>query len=299
MNRSRDRRERAALRARIAELEVAVEAVTPDEELATRTARAEELIHALSMEIAAARGKEASLNGRIEALEIRVDETAEPEPAPVDPKVYDAKLISFTPTVQMSSGASITTVNGRRQFMLPASSPRMPSPPNGPGGFRCEWHHQDHAEEGVTRAAAFELLIPADYDLGTNSGFNDRIIFQVHENDGSPVFSLHIDEQDRSVWFRHKKADGSFEYGVELAFTPGTPLPIAFAVRYSRDGTGFFEGWSGRTRIARWDGATLNPNGRAPYMKHGIYGQPTKVLFGDMRIAEGPDALAFLTNGNS
>lgn len=318
MNRSKDRRERAALRARIAELEAAIEASpAPNPEPDSRIESVLERIGTLelmalrndtALSAARARIEEVAgdarearlfageslviLDARLKVLEGDFEPQPEPEPAPT----LNAKLVTFDSITQMSSGASIVD----NVFTLPASAPRMPAPPNGPGGFRVERQLRDNVDmntrSGLVRAYSVDITLDEDWDQGDNGAFisagapeGDRIVVQVHEGDGSPVFSGHIDEVNQKFYIRHKKADQSFEYGSRESLFIGT-RNLTLVIRYSRGSDGYFIAYLAGKEIARWSGPTVNPGGGAPYFKYGVYGQPTKIKLDNLHIAEGPDA---------
>ena len=160
------------------------------------------------------------------------------------------------------------------------------------GGFRAEYHGNDHISgPGDERWHGISYYFPEDYNQGSNSSaFNDRIIFQFADQ-GSPMFSLHVNAAKQELFLRHKRPDGSFQYLGSWAFETGRWYDVAFHAKWTKDSSGLFELYLDGELAAEFHGRTLSVRD-ITYSKWGIYGQPTHVIFDEMRIASGPDKLA-------
>lgn len=161
---------------------------------------------------------------------------------------------------------------------------------SGPGGYRAEFHGGDHieSEDAFERWFGLAYYFAGDWDQGRNSTWDDRIIFQLHENNGSPVFSQHINSN--GLWWRRKSRSGESGKFQTLARAQRPPgwADIVFRMVIARDDRGRFEGWLNGERLFEDRGPTLI-EGRRPYTKWGVYGQPTKLLVGEVRRADGPE----------
>ena len=78
------------------------------------------------------------------------------------------------------------------------------------------------------------------------------------------MFSGHLDHWGR-FFFRHKKADGRFEYADAVLLPTDVKQNLTFIIRYSRLMDGVFVAYLAGKEIARWSGPTVNPNGGNPY----------------------------------
>ncbi len=161
-------------------------------------------------------------------------------------------------------------------------------------GYRAEWQSEFYAEQDVEYWYSASFYLPEDWDQGRNRTFDDRIIFQFHEGRGSPVFSLHIHEESERFFVRHKRADESFEYLWSRPFEVGRWYDFAFHVKWTRDDDGFFRIYLNQHLVREYQGRTL-AEGRTVYTKWGIYGQPTHVIYDEVRIIQGPAALRLAT----
>ncbi len=165
----------------------------------------------------------------------------------------------------------------------------------GGGGYRSEWHGNDHITgPGAERWHGISFYFPSDYDQGDNSTWDDRIIFQFAD-EGSPMFSLHLDADRQELWVRRKlperNAEGNrFETLARWPFETNRWYDVAFHAIWTKDDTGRFEVYVDGARRVAYTGRTLAVRS-VTYSKWGIYGQPTRLLFDDVRVAEGPDQL--------
>lgn len=160
------------------------------------------------------------------------------------------------------------------------------------GGYRAEYHGNDSTSgPGDERWHGISYYFPVDYNQGSNSStFNDRIIFQFAD-EGSPVFSLHLDAAKQELILRHKRPDGKFEYLGHWPFETERWYDVAFHVKWTKDSNGVFEFYLNGALAAEFHGSTLGVRDTT-YSKWGVYGQPTHVIFDEMRIASGPEKLA-------
>jgi len=164
------------------------------------------------------------------------------------------------------------------------------------GGYRAEWHAQDHVGAGKERWQGISYYFPRDYNQGKNSTWNDRIIFQ-YTDEGSPMFSLHLDAERQQLFLRRKTSTGGTQTFQELgrwSFQTDRWYDIAFHAVWSKGGDGVFEVYVDGEREVSYRGRTLAVRDTT-YSKWGVYGQPTKLYFDEIRIAEGPNRLADVT----
>ncbi len=167
----------------------------------------------------------------------------------------------------------------------------LPADPQyrGNRGYRSEWQSAFRAQAGGEYWYGVSYYLPEDWNQGTNREFDDRIIFQFHEgSSGSPTFSLHLDEERERFLVRHRKPDGTFEYLGSAPFEEERWYDLAFHVRWSEDGDGAFRFFVDGRQEGAYAGQTLNEESSV-YTKWGIYGQPTRVFFDEVRIVEGAD----------
>ncbi|MGE3961007.1 MAG: polysaccharide lyase [Dehalococcoidia bacterium] len=159
------------------------------------------------------------------------------------------------------------------------------------GGYRSEWHGDDHISgPGDERWHGISYYFPKDFNQGKNSrAFNDRIIFQFADQ-GSPMFSLHVDAGKKQLFLRRKKPEGGYQYLGRWSFQTERWYDIAFHVKWTKERTGIFEMYLDGDRVASYSGRTLAVRD-VTYSKWGIYGQPTRLYFDEVRIATGPGQL--------
>ncbi len=166
------------------------------------------------------------------------------------------------------------------------------------GGYRAEWHAMDHTSgPGAERWQGISFYFPEDYNQGHNSStWNDRIIFQ-YTDEGSPMFSLHLDAERQELWLRRKTSTGGTQTFQELgrwSFQTGRWYDLAFHAKWTKDSSGVFEVYVDGKREVSYSGRTLAIRD-VTYSKWGIYGQPTHLFFDEIRIAEGSNRLADVT----
>ncbi|MCK9486808.1 MAG: polysaccharide lyase [Dehalococcoidia bacterium] len=157
-------------------------------------------------------------------------------------------------------------------------------------GYRAEWQSEFHAERDQEYWYSASYYIPEDWDQGRNQSFNDRIIFQFHEGTaGSPAFSLHLTDESRFM-MRRKRSDDRFQYLWSHPFETDRWYDFVFHAKWTRDDDGFFRIYFNQELVQDYQGRTL-PHGSSVYTKWGIYGQPTHVLFDEVRIVAGEQGL--------
>ncbi|MGE3962239.1 MAG: heparin lyase I family protein [Dehalococcoidia bacterium] len=164
------------------------------------------------------------------------------------------------------------------------------------GGYRAEWHGDDHVGKGAERWHGISYFFPGDYNQGRNSKtWNDRLIFQFADQ-GSPMFSLHLDVDREQLWVRRKlpnrdsNGNPQFETLGRWDFDPGRWYDVVFHAKWTTDNSGFFEVYVDGERKVAYQGRTLAERD-VTYSKWGIYGQPTRLLFDEVWTAEGPGTL--------
>lgn len=172
---------------------------------------------------------------------------------------------------------------------------RANAPSQGELRYRSEWQSPVYASQGEEYWYGVSLFIPDDWDQGNNPKmFDDRIIFQFHEGDGEPVFSLHLRASDNRIVLRRKVEAGTFTYPWSTEIKTERWYDFAFGVRWSKGDDGYLELYEAGEQRARYSGPTIVDGSRI-YTKWGIYGQPTRVLFDEVRIARGLQALALVS----
>lgn len=157
-------------------------------------------------------------------------------------------------------------------------------------GYRSEWQNGYIATMGNEYWYGWSVYLPEDWDLGENHDFfDDRIIFQFHEGTGSsPALSLHVDDGEDRFFVRRRASEDSFDYLGSLPFETERWYDFAFHVRWSRGDDGFLDVFVDGELAGEYEGPTL-VDGRSVYAKWGIYGQPTRIILDEIRIAEGRD----------
>jgi hypothetical protein len=159
-------------------------------------------------------------------------------------------------------------------------------------GYRSEWQSEFRAERGVEYWYGVSVYLPADWHRGRISNFfNDRIVFQFHEGTGGePAVSLHINAEAGRILVRRKLPGGRFDYMWSTQLVEERWYDWAFNVKWSRGDDGFFHIYLNRRLVYEHKGSTL-VDGSIVFAKWGIYGQPTRIFFDEVRIAEGPGQL--------
>ena len=160
-------------------------------------------------------------------------------------------------------------------------------------GYRSEWQSEVRAGQDDEYWYGVSYYLPDDWDeQGTNDDyFNDRIIYQFHEGTGSsPAFSLHLDAQQSRFFVRKREGDGRFSYMASLPFDEERWYDFVFQAKWTHEGNGYFYVYLDGQVIDAYQGPTL-VDGESIYTKWGIYGQPTRLFFDEVRIARGPRGL--------
>jgi len=167
---------------------------------------------------------------------------------------------------------------GAVQVLLRANDVREPAT----DGFRAEFTGEPRWGEGDEVTYAIAIFIPDDWNQGNNSTWNDRIIFQFTDQ-GSPMFSLHMRDQ---FVLRRKDPDGRFSYHASVNIVADRWYNFTFHVKWTRNGDGFFKTYLDGNFVNEYRGRTLAVRSTT-YAKWGIYGQPTKLYYGEVRWAKG------------
>lgn len=183
----------------------------------------------------------------------------------------------------------------------------LPGDAQANGGFRAEYHGVDVVNNGVERWQGISFYLPEDWDQGHNPNTSDRrTVFQWHttvkqslSNTPSPIYGIRILENPlRWDFYRkeiYRKRDGSLgSRKATLWSTPavtGTWIDFAFNTIWSTGDDGKMILYVGGQHTYGYRGPTLGGSTRV-YSKWGVYGQPMRILFDEIRIAEGADRLA-------
>jgi hypothetical protein len=190
----------------------------------------------------------------------------------------------------LGTTSAVSRLGARAGFaLLKPGDPRWHA-----GGFRAEWQAKDHTSgPGAERWHGISFYFPEDYNQGSNpSTWDDRIIFQFVD-EGSPMLSLHIDAARQQLWVRRKAADGSFHSLGRWSFETERWYDIVFHSVWQKDASGRFEVFVDGTQRVSYTGPTLAVRDTT-YSKWGIYGQPTHVIFDEVRIAEGSNLMGLV-----
>lgn len=174
---------------------------------------------------------------------------------------------------------------------------RPGDPKSHAGGYRAEWHGDDHIKgPGTERWHGISYYFPSDFNQGSNSAtWNDRIIFQFCDQ-GSPMFSLHLDAKSQELWVRRKlpnrdsNGKPQFQTLARFPFETGKWYDIVFHAKWTKDGSGFFDVFVDGDQKVDYNGRTLAERDFT-YSKWGIYGQPTHLYFDEVWTAEGSGTL--------
>ena len=178
-------------------------------------------------------------------------------------------------------------------------------------GFRSEWHGGDSVDLGVERWHGMSYYLPADWHQGTRGtgGWSDtiRIVYQYHTSGGpgwSPIYGIEVrgDSASPSWAFyrkdRYTKSDGSYGYKNTVLWEQpalvGEWIDFVVHAEWSVDKSGYIEFYqNGQLRYSASGLRTMTSSEATtgPYSKWGIYGAPTRILFDEIRIAEGPNQL--------
>ncbi len=210
---------------------------------------------------------------------------------------YESGLSTTEQSQTSADGLGTTQEAARRGVSAGYALLRPDDPRWSGGGFRAEWHGEDHTSgPGAERWHGISYYFPSNYNQGRNAAtWDDRIIFQFAD-EGSPMFSLHLDAARQELWVRRKmpekNTDGSprFQELARWKFSTQRWYDLAFHIRWTKDGTGVFELYVDREKKVDYRGRTLGERD-ATYSKWGIYGQPTRLLFDEVRIASGANGL--------
>lgn len=173
---------------------------------------------------------------------------------------------------------------------------RPGDPSSSAGGYRAEYHGNDHTGHGSERWHGISYYFPKDYHQGSNSStFNDRIIFQFADQ-GSPMFSLHLDPASEELRLRRKLPERDsngkpqFEVLGRWPFETGRWYDVVFHAKWTTNNSGLFELYIDGERRVNYQGRTLAERD-VTYSKWGIYGQPTRLFFDEMWTANGSGTL--------
>lgn len=202
-----------------------------------------------------------------------------------------------------------TTTEAARSGASAGYALLLPGDPKSNGGYRAEWHGVDSVGQGLERWQGISYYLPADWDQGDEPRTSDRrTIFQWHTTGSysrsgqvSPIYGLQIIEKSSGptyVFYRkddYRKSDGSLGSTKvplwQMRVQTGVWLDFAFNTIWSTGSDGKLVVYVNGREVYSHYGATLAGN-TGVYSKWGIYGQPTRILFDEVRIAEGANQLA-------
>jgi hypothetical protein len=183
--------------------------------------------------------------------------------------------------------AAFRTGRSAGEALLKRDDPRIPGL-----RYRSEWESAVRAVADEEHWYGVSFYLPSDWNQGTNDDtFDDRIIFQFHEGTGGePAFSLHLDAHSERVVLRRKEARNEFDYIWSTPLVTEQWYDVAVAAKWTREADGYFNVFLNGVPQRQYSGPTL-VDGSIVYTKWGIYGQPTRILFDEVRIARGLDGL--------
>ncbi len=185
-------------------------------------------------------------------------------------------------------------------------------------GYRAEWHGVDAVEMGIERWQGISYWLPVDWHQGDNPNtWNNRIIFQWHSTgrqsivDGvivgpvSPIYGLRIIQNEDGARLSFYRKDAYINSrgqlrgrNVELWETPLVTSKwydfVFNTIWDSNTGVKIVVYLNGDIVYQKFNFASLDAPTKV-YSKWGIYGQPTRVIFDEMMIAEGPNRLVDVT----
>jgi hypothetical protein len=152
----------------------------------------------------------------------------------------------------------------------------------------------------VERWYGASYYLPADWDQqGTNSGFLGNIVFQFHKTDSagwSPIYGIEIRNQQ---WRFFRKDEDRYNTPLwTQPITEETWIDFVIHVKWTTDNSGYIEFYrNGQLMYSDYGIRTMNSSesGIGPYVKWGIYGQPARIFFDEVRIAEGPNMLGAMS----
>ncbi len=181
------------------------------------------------------------------------------------------------------------------------------------GGPRAEYHGVDWVDLNIERWHGISFLAPEDWHQGDRvGGGKRRIVYQFHKSGGpgwSPLYGVEIRSHDTPVpmWRLYRKdryAKNNDSWGYKNTKLWEEPLVVdefidfVVHVKWTVDNSGYFEFYRNKEKV--WEDhniMTMNDAAAVdgPYSKWGIYGQPTRIIFDEIRIAEGSDRLVDVT----
>jgi len=160
----------------------------------------------------------------------------------------------------------------------------------------------------VERWHGISYYLPADWHQGEGGpSWNARIVYQFHTSGGpgwSPIYGILVrGDQSNPSWAfyrkdRYTRSDGGYGYKNTVLWEQpavvGEWIDFVVHAEWSTDNSGYIQFYRNRALVYSASGIRTMTSSNAnmgPYSKWGIYGQPTRILFDEMRIAEGPDQL--------
>jgi hypothetical protein len=167
-------------------------------------------------------------------------------------------------------------------------------------GFRAEWHGRDTVALNVERWYGISYYLPSDWDQqGSSSAFAGHIVLQFHTSDSagwSPIYAIRIEDTGSGPRWRFVRKDDD-RFFTDLWTQPvaeETWIDFVVHVRWTTNSSGFIEFYrNGQLVYADYGIRTMNSSAAngGPYVKWGIYGQPARIFFDEVRIAEGANML--------
>lgn len=182
----------------------------------------------------------------------------------------------------------------------------LPGDSKSNNGYRAEWHGVDAVGRGVERWQGISFYLPRDWDQGENPKTSDRrTIFQWHATASgsvqvSPIYGLQLsgtsDAPDYAFYRKENyiDSDGRVRSKKVVLWRQSAPInrwvDFAFDTIWSTGRDGKMDLYVNGELVYSFTGATLTGKTNI-YSKWGIYGQPTRIFFDEVRIAEGPGQL--------
>jgi hypothetical protein len=238
----------------------------------------------------------------MEELSTQVDESQLSRRASYE---EDEERVEEAHTSSATSGLTVTTAAARLGDAAGVALLQLGDERNREG-YRSEWHSRFGAQLGVEYWHGISYYLPADWNQGENPDtFDLRIVFQFHTSDNvgwSPIYGfLVVDGESGPYWSFYRKES---ERGPDVdLWTEDAKLEtwvdFAINVKWTTEPDGFIRVYRNQQLVYEESGiATMQPGSTSgPYSKWGIYGQPTRILFDEARIAEGSDRLAAVSPG--
>jgi len=169
-------------------------------------------------------------------------------------------------------------------------------------GRRAEWSSGIYGIAGTEYSYGISYWLPTDWNqhgVGPPAGFKARIIFQFHEGrdaSWSPIYGIQIRDAGDGEKFRFYRKDGPRGPDTDL-WTADIVIEqwidFVINVKWSEGDDGFIRFFRNGELVYEAFGIATLQGRTQPYAKWGIYGEPTRILFDEVRIHQGAPNLQF------